>query len=122
MGNYWVVGAMWGGHDDQYEKFVRRGYWFLGWSNEQQPAQAQLRNQIKPGDRIAIKKKLGQGERDIQIRAIGVVQEVDPDDKRVYVNWLLTGLDRRVPSRGFFSSIHGPLTSSDEWVRTAFLL
>jgi hypothetical protein len=30
MPNYWVVGAMWGGHDDRLETFIRRGYWCLG--------------------------------------------------------------------------------------------
>lgn len=37
MPNYWVVGATWGGHDDQSEKFIRRGYWFLGWEDKDQP-------------------------------------------------------------------------------------
>jgi hypothetical protein len=25
MPNYWVVGATWGGHDDQSDKFIRIG-------------------------------------------------------------------------------------------------
>lgn len=32
MPKYWVVGASWGGKDDQTQVFVRRGYWYLGWS------------------------------------------------------------------------------------------
>jgi hypothetical protein len=42
--SYWVVEAMWGGRDDQLETFVRRGCWFLGWSEEDEPAQNQLRD------------------------------------------------------------------------------
>ena len=56
MPNYWVVGAIFDGNADQSEKFIRRGYWFLGWSDNDQPEQAKLRDQIKKGDRIAIKK------------------------------------------------------------------
>ncbi len=71
MRNYWVVGAMWHGHDDQSEKFIRRGYWFLGWDKGEQPAQDNRVDQMRPGDRIAIKKMLGQGSPNIAIRALG---------------------------------------------------
>lgn len=120
MTNYWVVGAMWGGHDDQSEVFIRRGYWFLGWSDEDQPAQAALRDQIKSGDRIGIKRMLGQGATEIEIRALGVVTEIDTEDKRIYVDWLVKGIHRKVPSRGCFKSIHGPFQANDEWVKDAF--
>ena len=91
MTNYWVVGATWGGHEDQSDKFIRRGYWFLGWSDKDQPAQANRRDQMKRGDRIAIKKMLGQGSSEIAIRALGVIKEIDQDDKRIYVDWLVKG-------------------------------
>lgn len=122
MANYWVVGAMWGGHDDQTDLFLRRGYWLLGWTDKQQPSQAALRDQIKAGDRIGIKRMLGQGSSDIEIRALGVVSEVDTDDQRIYVDWLVRDLQRKVPSRGCFKSIHGPFVASDEWVKEAFLI
>ena len=122
MQSYWVVGAMWSGHDDQSEPFVRRGYWFLGWADQEQPNQAALRDQIKPGDRIAIKKMLGQGSPNIEIRALGIVREVDPDDKRVYVHWAATGLAREVPSKGCFASIHGPFPKEDPWTQRVFQL
>jgi hypothetical protein len=120
--SYWVVGAMWGGRDDQLETFVRRGYWFLGWSEEDEPAQNQLRDQIREGDRIAIKKMLGRGATDIEVRALGVVTEVDPEDHRVYVRWAISNLGRTVPSRGCFASIHGPFAADDEWTRLVFQL
>lgn len=111
---------MWGGQEDQSEKFIRRGYWFLGWDDSDQPTQARLRDQIKPGDRIAIKRMLGQGSPNISIRALGVVKEIDEDDKRVYVDWFIKGLEREVPSRGCFKSIHGPFSEDDEWVKEVF--
>ena len=122
MPQYWVVGAMYSGRDDQSEKFIRRGYWVLGWSDAEQPSYAQLRDQINPGDRIAIKRMMGKGSSEIRITTLGVVLEVDPDDKRVYVNWLADDLDRVVESRGCFKSIHGPFAEDDPWVRDVFRL
>lgn len=118
--NYWVVGAMWNGQDDQLEKFVRRGYWFLGYDDHEQPAQAKRRDQMRPDDRIAIKRMLGQGSPNIAVRALGVFKEIDQEDKRVYVDWFVTDLEREVPSRGAYDSIHGPYTSDDPWVKDVF--
>ena len=120
MAQYWVVGAMWGGHDDQSDKFIRRGYWFLGWNDGDQPAQAKLRDQIMPGDRVAIKRMLGQGSPNIAIRALGVVKEIDEEDKRVYIDWFVRGLEREVPSRGAYKSIHGPFAEDDDWIKEVF--
>jgi hypothetical protein len=122
MWQYWIVGAMWGGHDDQSEVFIRRGYWFLGWADNDQPKQANLRDQIKIGDRIAIKRMLGQGSTDVEIRALGIVKEIDPEDSRVYIHWAVSDLKRRVPSKGCFASIHGPFPPDDEWTRLVFQL
>lgn len=122
MSNYWVVGAMWGGQEDQYEIFIRRGYWFLGWSDEQQPAQAALRDKIQPGDRIAIKRMLGQGSKNIEIRALGTVKEIDPHDKRVYIHWVVSGLQRQVPAGGCFASIHSAGPAESDWARSVFQL
>jgi hypothetical protein len=122
MRQYWVVGAMYGGHNDQAPKFLRRGYWVLGWKADDSPEQAERRDQIKQGDRIAIKRMMGKGASDIRITALGVVTEVDPDDKRVYVNWVADDLDRVVESRGCFASIHGPFAEDDPWVREVFRL
>ncbi|HEU4561095.1 MAG TPA: hypothetical protein VFS20_24805 [Longimicrobium sp.] len=122
MPNYWVVGAMWGGHDDQKDVFTRRGYWELGWEDKDQPAQAARRDQIQPGDRIAVKRMLGQGATEIEIRALGIVREIDPEDKRVYIDWVVSDLQRRVTSKGCFKSIHGPFPPGDPWTREVFQL
>ncbi len=122
MAQYWVVGAMWGGYDDQSEVFIRRGYWFLGWSDKEQPALAALRDQIQSGDRIAIKRMLGQGSPNIEIRALGTVKEIDPEDKHIYIHWAASGLQRQVSSKGCFASIHGPFGANDDWTRQVFQL
>ena len=113
---------MYGGHDDQSPKFIWRGYWVLGWSDADAPDQAQRRDHIRTGDRIAIKRMMGQGSSQIRITALGVVTEIDEDDKRVYVNWIANDLDRVVDSRGCFKSIHGPFDSEDPWTKEVFRL
>ncbi|MFZ0393918.1 MAG: hypothetical protein WBV33_01900 [Terracidiphilus sp.] len=55
-------------------------------------------------------------------RALGVVTEVDAEDKRVYVTWIADDLNRVVESRGCFQSIHGPFDADDPWVKEVFLL
>lgn len=122
MPNYWVVGATYGSQNDQTDKFLRRGYWALGWSDKDQPDQAERRDRIKPGDRIAIKRMMGKGAAEIRIIALGVVLEIDDEDKRVYVNWIANGLSRVVESRGCFKSIHGPFEENDQWVKEVFRL
>jgi len=120
MAQFWVVGAMWDGHEDQSELFLRRGFWFLGWDDKDQPDQARRRDQIQAGDRIAIKRMLGQGSPDIEIRAIGIVKEIDSSDKRVYVDWILRDMKRIVPSKGCYKSIHGPFSPDDAWTNEVF--
>jgi hypothetical protein len=122
MPQYWVVGATWGGQDDQAPKFIRRGYWLLGWSDEDAPDQAQRRDQVRAGDRIAIKRMIGKGSNQIRITALGIVTEVDDEDKCVYVKWVASDLDRLVESRGCFKSIHGPFDADDPWTREVFFL
>ncbi|WP_032923096.1 hypothetical protein [Leptospira santarosai] len=122
MTNYWLVGASWGGQDDQSDKFLRRGHWFLGYLDEDKPNLAARRDQIKPEDRIAIKKMLGQGSSNVEILALGIVKEIAEEDKKVYVyvDWLVKGLKREVPSKGAYASIHGPFSAEDEWTRLVF--
>lgn len=122
MSNYWVVGAMYSGRDDQAPKFIRRGYWKLGWSDADKPEMAKRRDQITRGDRIAIKRMMGQGSPNIRIIVLGVVREVDQEDGRVYVKWAADDLDRVVEGHGCFGTIHGPFLEEDEWVKKVFQL
>lgn len=122
MPQYWLVGAMYDGHDDQFELFIREGYWLLGWHEDQQPDQAKRRDQIRPGDRIAIKKR-AKKKRNIEIRAVGFVTGIDPEQKRVYVHWVASGLRHEVYAKGgCFKSIHGPYSGDDVWTQRAFQL
>jgi hypothetical protein len=133
---YWVVGAMLAGDasGDMYDTFVKRGYWEYGFPDpythgfpdhaqydKEHPDQAALRNQIREGDRIAIKAMLGRGATEIRIRAIGIVKDNDHDEGRVYVDWLLTEpeMKRKVPARGLFAVIHGPF-AADSWIGEIF--
>ncbi len=117
---YWVVGAMWGGREDQYEEFVQKGYWLLGWEDADQPQFTRRRNRIRPGDRIAIKKI--STHPNIEIRAIGTVKRIDPEDHLVYVHWVVSDLHHKVHSKGCYGSIHGPYDPNDKWTREVFTL
>ena len=120
---YWVVGANWAG-EDKTGIFFNRGYWELGWDDEAQARPSPKRQQMKPGDRIAVKSMRGQGQPTVTLKMLGVVTEVGEDKKRVYVNWVLNDLDREVPSHGCLGSIHGPYSVSEEqdWLGQVFRL
>jgi len=109
---------MWGGNNDQSPKFLLRGYWCLGWSETDQPDLAAKQRDIAVGDRIAIKKMLGQGSPDIKINAIGIVTDVE--GKYVYVNWILRDMHRKVESKGCYGSIHGPYAYDNDWIKEVF--
>ena len=121
---YWVVGAMWNASDDKLPDFIAGGYWYLGYAREDNPQQNRKRDLMRPGDRLAVKKMLGQGASEIEIRALGIIKHVDDEDKytRVYVNWVVERLARRVPANGCMASVHGPYDLSDPWTRNVFCL
>ncbi len=75
-----------------------------------------------PGDRIAIKKMLGQGSPDIEIRAIEIIKDIDNEDKCVYVDWLLRDMNRKVSSKGAYKLVHGPCTSDAQWLKEVFYI
>ena len=120
MAQYWVVGAMYGGRDDQAPKFLRRGYWELGWEDKDAPDQAERRDLIRPGDGIAIKRMMGKGAKTIKVTTLGIVTDIDDEDGRIYVDWILKDVDRVVDSRGCFKSIHGPFKADDDWTQEVF--
>ncbi len=122
MYHYWVVGAAWeGGNDPRDERFVEQGIWMLGWEDGKQPLRAA---DMKPGDRIAIKRMKGRGQTGIKILHLGIIKGVIHDTNKVIctVNWVATNLDRNIKeSRGCFQSIHGPF-KYDEWIKEVFCL
>jgi len=124
--NYWVVGASFNnGTKDMYDEFILRGYWCIGWDEEDADNKRVKEfldrvNQIKVNDRIAIKQRLGQGSTTILIRAIGIVKDIDPEDRTIYVNWLVKDIDREVPIHGCFGTIYGPYNYEEDWTKTVF--
>ena len=121
---YWVVGAMFGGTDDQLPKFLRGGYWICGKPTDTEKEQL---SQFKPDDRIAVKRMLGTASRNIEIRALGILMskaKIEPDSAfgRVEVHWVLDRLKREVPSKGCFATIHGPFDPDKDWTKTVFQL
>jgi hypothetical protein len=123
--HYYVVGASDDATGDNlFDTFIDRGYWHLTWPEEHPQAQKyiDLRDGMKRGDRIAIKKLCGRDEFDkVFILATGIVKDYDPETKRVYVDWIKTDYKRKVPSKGCYAAAHGPyyIGESEEW--TAWL-
>ena len=62
----------------------------------------------------------GQGASTITIHAIGIVKEVA--DGKVFIDWKIIDLHRHVPSKGIFSTIHGPYKFNDTCTKEAFCL
>lgn len=92
--HFWFVGALWGGTDDQTERFLEEGIWQNGYDDKFSDHVARMR----PGDRIAIKasfvKKYGLPFENhdkpvscMRIKAIGTVTEATKDGKTVKVDW-----------------------------------
>ncbi len=117
--NYWIVGATWD-KENLAETFYRRGYWEMGYKDTEKPIYASRRNKIKTGDRIAVKTRDGKAAKTICIKAIGTVKDVN--NGRVYIEWILKGLKRHVPSKNCFGTIHGPYSSENPWIWQAFCL
>ena len=101
---YWVVGADFG--RDISKVFLRRGYWEMGYDDEDQPTFAKLRDKMMEGDRIAMKRLLGSRKRKMKIIALGLVKEVSQGT--VYVDWVAKP-GRDVPVWGFLKTIHPPV-------------
>lgn len=121
MVNYWLVGASWGGTDHQDQRFIEQGIWILGWEDGRQ---ADLAAQMKPGDRIAIKRMKGKGQTGIRVMHLGIIRGVVLDTNKVIctVNWVATDMNRDIKeSRGAFQSIHGPY-EHDTWIAEIFCL
>ncbi|MFW6242559.1 MAG: hypothetical protein ACOC2W_00200 [bacterium] len=120
--NYWVVGASWD-EDDMFDIFITRGYWECGYESGEVLKYDKRLSQINIGDRIAIKSMLGRGESNIKIKALGIIKDVEMGgDKRVYVDWILSDLNRSVSSKGCYGTIHGPfnLKKDPEWLGQVF--
>lgn len=117
--NYWLVGAYWAGTDKK-ENFYLKGAWEMGYDDNDQPKFSSLRDSINIGDRIALKSRDGRGASTITIHAIGIVKLVE--DKKVYIDWKLTDLNRKVYSKGKFSTIHKLDSKYENWINEIFCI
>jgi 5-methylcytosine-specific restriction endonuclease McrA len=115
------VGATWD-DKDMFEKFITGGYWQLGFDDDDSRRgirhQISRRNQIRPHDLIAIKIRSSLKDT-IVIRAVGIVTTIGSADHRVYVDWVESNLQRRVPSNGHFESIRA-FPSDLPWTKQVF--
>lgn len=91
---FWFVGAVWGGTNDQTERFLNEGIWQNGYDEKFSDHVARM----KPGDPIAIKasfvRKYGLPFENqdkpvscMRIKAIGTITEATKDGKTVKVDW-----------------------------------
>jgi len=117
--NYWLVGANWAGSDKK-ENFYLKGIWEMGWADEDKPNFSKLRDSILVDDRIAIKSMDGKASKTITIHAIGIVKLVE--EKKVYIEWIQTDINKKVYSKGKFSTIHKLDSSQREWINEIFCL
>ena len=94
--NCWVVGAAWGESEDVLPQFINHGYWYYWDSNKFEDewpgignfikSQQERFEQVKPGDRIAVKRTIGKGVSEMAILEIGIVKYVDLKEWRIYVD------------------------------------
>ena len=107
----WFVGASYGGTDDQTERFLREGIWENGYTEGEY---FDLVNDIRPGDRIAIKSAYvrrnsnglpfdnrGHSVSVMAIKATGTVTQNMGDGRRLQVEW--TRVDP--PREWYFSTL-----------------
>lgn len=91
---FWFVGAVWEGHDDQLDRFIREGVWQNGYHDKFTDHVQRMR----PGDRIAVKASFvqkyklpfdnkGKPVSAMRIKAIGTVIENAGDGRTVKVQW-----------------------------------
>jgi hypothetical protein len=121
---YYIVGATW--EEDMYDEFIEKGYWKMGYDDEDIPFFTQRRDSIKRGDYIAIKKMTGgrpsANEKTKQltmvIRSAGKV--INNEDGIVYIQWLWYP-NLTVPLRNCTGTIHGPYTlqKEREWLSSS---
>jgi hypothetical protein len=121
MPKYWIAGAM-VSNQNMVETFIKHNFWF----GDKETAQDKIAR-IKKGDRMAIKKMLGQGASKVAIKAIGIVEEIGNYNalqfRIVYVNWVdFRDEDRKVPFSGFGGTIHGPYDGSEPIIQEIFTL
>jgi len=69
-------------------------------------------DEIRPGDRMAIKRLIRRGSPSVAIHAIGVVEKTERHAalpiRTIYVRWIRLPENRKVPFSGYAGTIYGP--------------
>jgi|GEM_PF-1675205 len=126
MFNYWLVGATFGDdlERDVLPEFIELGYWEMDWDDRDQPAQTDRRSQLRVGDFLAVKRLKGQGAKEMDVLAIGVITAFNASRRVAFVKWLDTHLNHSVALKGCVQAINGPFSYSDDadrpWIREVF--
>ncbi len=119
MKKYWLVGATWK-DKDMLPDFIIKGIWKMGWDKGDKPLYDQRISEMKIGDRIAVKRLLGQGNDKMVILAIGIITHIE--GQVINVNWVMKNMTRKVSlNGGCFGTISNPFTPNG-WIRRIFTI
>ena len=91
----------------------------MGYDDKDKPGYADKIKRIQQKDRIAVKARGGKASKTITIKAIGIVKDVA--DGKVFIEWVLKGINRKVHCKNYFGTIHGPVFD-EIWKNEAFCL
>lgn len=86
--SYYLLGAAWYGNDDnpdQSDRFIENGIW----ENSNEDKFLDIVNEVKAGDRVAIKSSFATKDKKsiLRIKAIGTVNKNNGDGKTIQVDW-----------------------------------
>ena len=123
----WFVGAAFGGTDDQTERFLREGIWENGHTDGKF---SDLVNEIRPGDRIAIKAAYpplgelpfddrGHSVSGMVIKAIGCVKQNMGDGRRLEVIWTRVAQHRQWYFSSYWHAVNQVIPG--EWKKDALI-
>ncbi|MHB9148246.1 MAG: hypothetical protein ACYC2U_07740 [Candidatus Amoebophilus sp.] len=110
-----------------YNNYVTDGYWKLNMDGLKDDRILNRFQQMRTGDRIALKSNMGKDNGGIKIKAIGIVTDINQTERRIAVNWILKDMDRVIPVNGCLARLHGPYedvvnNKANPWVHYAFII
>lgn len=116
MPQYWVLGASWEKNQQKKDILISRGYWYLGCSQKEKDLIVENHNQIRVGDKIAVKDTSSSDLQNGKIKAIGIVKEIDEHHKTICIDWILEEVKRENFGQGSINSLEGPFFEKEDWV------
>ena len=122
MRNHWLVGAREDGNVDRTAEFVEGGFWksFVP-EDKKLDSERKLWSEAEPGDRIGIKRRLGNAGDGIKVTTTGTITSIDRDAKRLSVDWTEAEMENVVESRGCMATVCGPYGERERaWLAECF--